>query len=118
MCNSGYGDPSFTGALFVVHPGRSDGRVHGPFFLIEDALRISRNNSVVYKEAALTHFESNYTHRVAPTARWLSPSTFIPKPTPKTKRARASKLVAMAKLQANAVYYAVLRDSQHLLRCS
>lgn len=118
MCSSGYGVPTFDGALFVVHPTKSDGRIHGPFFLAEEALAVCRRNSVVYKNANLTTFEFNYIHSAAPQSRWLAPSTFIPNPTPKATRSRASKLIALARMQSSGAYYAVLRDSQFLLRRS
>ena len=118
MCKLGFGAPEFAGALFVVHPDQSDARVHGPFFLAEEAINQCKSNSVVYKNSELTRYESNYAHSVAPEAKWLSSKTFIPKPTPRATRSRVSKLVALAQTGTNGAYYAALRDSQFLLRSS
>ena len=99
----------FAEAWFVCHPGLSDVRAHGPFFAVEEALKIVKSNSLLYKVSEeLTRFEHNYLAHVVPGARRIDHTTFIPRPSPATKAARVAKLVAAAAIGPASAYQAAL----------
>jgi len=103
---SKFGEMDFLGAIFVCHPSADDGRTHGPFWLVEEALQTARLNSMVYKNSLFTQQEKCLIACNAPLCKWINKTYFIPNPDPKTSRARVSKLQALARLGRAGAYQA------------